>query len=601
MHTETITAAIEEANLTTFRSLPLSVINPSLTNPRKSFDVEELQSLADSIREHGVLQPIIVREHVGDGFSCYEIVAGERRFRAAQLAGLEFIPARIEELSNDQVLSIQLVENLQRADVHPLDEAEGLKVLIDVVKAQKGVSEIPLDEIASRIGKDVRYVARRLALTDLIDEAKDDLLAERITLAHALEICRLSPEIQESALHACFTAQSEWDEEAGRYVRVPVKDQPPKHIKYLREWLQENVHLNLKRAAFKLDDARLRDDGVTCFDCSQRTGFNTALFADIADGDRCLNPFCFKAKTEKLVQIKKAEIDAKGVDAPLISTYYHLPESKEGIITRYEYEILEKKADRCEYAERAVFADGEEIGRTKWICRETTCKDHKGRIRNSYAVSNLIPSSDKNEDKSEARNLRKQELFDLKADDVVRKRVMIEALKTYSWPLDRALINEIAKELYRRIPSKDQQTIGEVLGWSEKQISNFRFDNNAVLRHLAKLSEDDLARFLMVCSFSHYGSNEYMQRRQDQSEVVKLAKARKVNHTLIDAEVRVELSPKKYRASHQSYCDAIRRGKKAPKPLVYSQEASPAKRTQDEEQAVRETPAEITVNEAMAA
>lgn len=103
-------------------------------------------------------------------------------------------------------------------------------------------------------------------------------------------------------------------------------------------------------------------------------------------------------------------------------------------------------------------------------------------------------------------------------DEVVRKRVMIEAIKTWSWPLDRTHLNEAVKEFFHRIPSEHQRTIYEVFGWEKEAAAKLRFDDAAVLRKLAAFTDDDLARFLMLCSFAHYGANQYGHSRVDQSE-----------------------------------------------------------------------------------
>jgi hypothetical protein len=103
-----------------------------------------------------------------------------------------------------------------------------------------------------------------------------------------------------------------------------------------------------------------------------------------------------------------------------------------------------------------------------------------------------------------------------------------------------------------------------------------RFDDAAVLRKLAALGDDDLARFLMLCSFAHYGANQYGNSRVDQKPVVRLSQERGVNHTLIDAQVRAELSPKKYKAAHDAYLEAVENGKAAKKPVVYEKESPPA-------------------------
>ncbi len=541
-----------------FLSIPLGEIEVSPTNLRQ-IDEKSLAELAASIRQHGVLQPILLRP-IENGAAKYQIVAGERRFRAAGLAELETIPGQVRAMSDDEALSLQIIENLQREDLHPLDEAESFRRLREVM-------QITVREMAQRVAKDARYVARRLSLTNLLDEGREDFRKERITLAHALEICRLAPEIQIEALHACYEAKPVESREGEGYDFVPDKTKPAKNVRFLQDWLMRNVHLNLQTAPFKLDDACLREDGLTCLACPQRTGRDRLLFADIKSGDTCLNPLCYQAKLGQFVQITKAEVEAKqSQPVALISTYYGSKADGEELLAVDQYEVLPKKADRCEFAEKAVAGDGTEIGKVKWICREAECKDHLGRVREVRQQSTGMPSGTVSPTE---RHDRKQELFDLKVDEIVRKRVFGEAIKTFAWPLERAHLNEAVKEFYRRIPSSDQQTIREVFGWSEQE--KLRFDDEAVLQELGKLDETRLAQFLMLCSFAHYGANREQNRRVDQSVVLQLSKERKVNHKLIDAEVRAELCPKKYKDAHIAYLEAVKAGKKADKPVVYEQ------------------------------
>jgi len=573
--------AVETASL----MIPLIEIEPPPNNVRKQFSEDGLNELAESISKHGVLQAILVRpiEKPKTSKVKYQIVAGERRFRAAKQAGLKEIPAQVRSMSDDEALDAQIVENLQREDVHPLDEADGFLRLKDGMK-------LGVRDIAERVAKDARYVARRLALTSLIEEARDDLREERIMLAHALEICRLAPEIQAEALIACYETKTIHNRSANRYEYAPDKTRPARHVRHLLGWLAQNVHLNLHTAPFKLDDARLRGDGLTCVNCPQRSGRDKTLFADIKNGATCLNPPCFQAKIQTFVQIKKAELDQKsGKSGVYISASYGSGIEAKGVIGRDQYQPLEKKADRCEHAEQAVVADGPEIGQVRWICRERSCKDHLGRVRESYTYSSSGPVSRNASPKD--RNRRKQELFDIKVDEVVRKRVMKEATETWSWPLDRTHLNEAVKEFFRRIPSEIQRTICEVLGWEKEAADKFGFDDTATLRKLAALSDDELARFLMLCSFAHYGANQYGNNRVDQNLVVKLSHERGVNHALIDAQARAELCPKKYKATHDAYLEAVKNGKAAKKPVVYEKESPPASVTKadgEKEQAAGE-------------
>jgi ParB/RepB/Spo0J family partition protein len=550
-----------------FKLIPLGLIEPDPDNTRRDARRSDIKGLAASVSRHGVLQPILVRElkDAANGIK-YRIVAGERRYRAALAAGLAEIPAAVKSFDEAEALSVQLVENLQRAEIHPLDEADGFLRLKEEMK-------LDLRGIAERVGKDARYVARRLALTNLIPEAREDFRRERITLAHALEICRLGAGMQAAALEACFEVKPVFDEEAQAYRHVPDKERPALHARYLTEWIRTHVHLSLSEAPFPLDDMRLRADGLACLACPERTGHDRTLFADVRDGDRCLNPPCFQGKLRRFLDLRKEELEAKGGrTVAFISSHWGVPAEMSDVVTRGDYHLIEKKSDRCRSAEQAVFVDGPSTGQARWVCRAEDCADHFGRApeyRGHSGNGSARPASPTD------RNARKQELFDIKVDEEVRKRVFREAVQTYSWPLDRTHFNEVAKEFFGRIPAEHRGTIAEVLGWEKEEAERLRHSEEAVREKVAGFSDDELARFLMLCSFAHYGANHHGHRRADQTEVVRLSAERSVNHTIIDATVRLDGCPKKYRSAHQTYLSAVKAGRPARLPVVHERAPQP--------------------------
>lgn len=171
------------------REVPLALVRPNPFQPRTDFDEEGLEGLADSIRRNGLLQPLVVRP-AGSG---WEIVAGERRFRALRRLGWEKVPVVVRELTDDQMLVLALVENLQRENLSPLEEAVGYRQLIDGF----GLTQ---QEVAARVGKDRSTVANTLRLLSL-PEAVRGLLAEgRITAGHARAILGLEEEGERIAL-----------------------------------------------------------------------------------------------------------------------------------------------------------------------------------------------------------------------------------------------------------------------------------------------------------------------------------------------------------------------------------------------------------------
>ncbi len=159
-------------------SLPISQVEPGLKQPRKRFDEESLQDLADSIRIHGVIQPLTVRR-LSSGY--YQIIAGERRWRAAKLAGLTEVPAVIIEADDRKVMELGLIENLQREDLNPMEEANGYKVLME----EYGLTQ---EEVAQRVGKSRPAVANALRLLALPDPVHQLLEEGRLSAGHARAI-----------------------------------------------------------------------------------------------------------------------------------------------------------------------------------------------------------------------------------------------------------------------------------------------------------------------------------------------------------------------------------------------------------------------------
>ncbi len=170
--------------------LPLDAVRPNLHQPRQRFDSVKLDELASSLREHGVLQPILVHR-LDDGR--YELVAGERRWQAARRAGLAVIPALVVEASPRRVLELALVENLQRADLAPLEEAEAYRGLM----AALGLTQ---EKLAERLGVSRVAVTNKLRLLALAPAARDALMDGAISEGHARALLGIPRELQEQAL-----------------------------------------------------------------------------------------------------------------------------------------------------------------------------------------------------------------------------------------------------------------------------------------------------------------------------------------------------------------------------------------------------------------
>jgi ParB family chromosome partitioning protein len=173
----------------TLQNLPLDVIRPGRYQPRSVFDEEKLGELADSIRAQGVVQPIVVRP-VGEGQ--YELIAGERRWRAAQLAEISDIPAVIRDVPDEASVAMALIENIQREDLNPLEEATALRRLIDDF-------EMTHQEAADAVGRSRAAVSNLLRLLELMQEVKDMIDMRLIEMGHARALLSLDDDLQVQA------------------------------------------------------------------------------------------------------------------------------------------------------------------------------------------------------------------------------------------------------------------------------------------------------------------------------------------------------------------------------------------------------------------
>jgi ParB/RepB/Spo0J family partition protein len=283
-----------ETPATPYTVLRLSEIAISKTNPRTHFDGAKLLELGESILRHGVLQPILVRPS-GSGF---ELVAGERRYRASKLVSLETIPAVVRELNDKATLEIQVVENLQREDLHPLEEAEGYARLI----RDHGYDA---DSLALKIGKSRSYVYARMKLSDLSEDVAAALVADKITHSVALLIARIPDEkLQEKAL--------------AQVVAGPYND--ALSHRRAKELIQREYMLHLNKAKFDTADEKLLPLIGACTRCPNRTGNQADLFGDIESADVCTLPPCFRNKEEATWQAENAKLAKKGVKVLPLTT-----------------------------------------------------------------------------------------------------------------------------------------------------------------------------------------------------------------------------------------------------------------------------------------
>jgi ParB/RepB/Spo0J family partition protein len=288
---------------------------PCPLNPRKSFDEAKLEELAASIASKGILQPLIVRQRAG--LAQLEIVAGERRYLAARSVGLDRLPVIIRTLSDVEVLELMAIENSQRDDLHPLEEADGYLALMKADPAYTPKA------IAAKIGKSERYVQQRLQLARLDPEVKKAFLANQLTAGHADLISRLKPADQTAARKACFDNLYGEDKERGSI-----------SVRQLDRWIKDHVRVDLVVDAPQLPEL------------------------------------------QKLVDEKKGDRAAVLATILQVSGSYSQTPATKGLMSPSDYRVVEKK-QTCGHMRRALIVIGEDRGKLVDVCTaKTSCKVH---------------------------------------------------------------------------------------------------------------------------------------------------------------------------------------------------------------------------------
>jgi ParB family chromosome partitioning protein len=451
-----------------YEVIPISKLYASKTNPRTNFPEAELKELASSIQSIGIkIFPIVRKDNKGN----FEIVDGERRYRAAKMINLAEIKCEVREMNDEEIRVLQLVSFLQKTGLTPVEEAQ----------TYHNWSKLGQDPgmIAARAGKPKSHIVRMLSLLKLIPEVKKSFDKGDLPIGHALEICRLQPREQEKSF--------EWVMED-----FDMNGQP-KSLSDLKQFIAEEIHLDLREAAFSKSDAKLCPLAGACTNCSKRSGFNKELFNDITKSDICSDPKCFKDKQLAHLAQVKAQLKTDKKKFIEITRDIRKPDGFQNAITERSFRTI-KKGKPCKYAIVGILIDGSSIGTMETICKDKACSQHWGKShRHSEAVEAKKEKARTPEQVEEDRIAEIKEKVDERANELLNEKI----LKVISPKVPTVLKREQLIEMADRMSSDETDTVNNALGlklsyWdNEKKLKALSDQQLIKVIHISILSSEE--------------------------------------------------------------------------------------------------------------
>ena len=299
-------------------------------------------------------------------------MAGARRYRASLLAEQFTIPSRMVELTDAQSLEWALVENSQRVDVHPYEEAQGFQQLLDL-------PGYDVTALVEKSGKSASHIYARLSLLQLIPTVAEAFTHERITASHANLIARLPQESQADAFEQCW--RKDWQDAEPHLL-------PAKHV---TAWIQNNLYLELADAPFDREDPTLNPAAGACSTCPRRSGHNTSLFCDV-QGDQCLDGNCYQTKLTAHID---REVAARPELIQIENGWRNAKEQRPGAVQRGVFREIEAVVENpdsepvqpCEAAKPAIIVFGKRVGTTITVCTDNHCPVHDPRAAAAQAAN----------------------------------------------------------------------------------------------------------------------------------------------------------------------------------------------------------------------
>jgi len=524
------------------RNLALKCIEPSGTpvqeRRRTHYDAAALKDLAANIKAVQVIEPIIVRPKIGHkDTERFEIVAGERRWRASREAGLDTIPAIVRTLDDSQVLEIQLVENLHREGLHALEEAEGYEILMQQ-------HHYDIEQLCAKVGRSRAYVYARLKLLALDKKSREAFYAGKLTAATALLIARIPvPALQQDALKA-ITAT--WNGEP-----LPFKD-AQRHV-------QDRYMTRLKDAPFDAKTTDLVPGAGPCSTCPKLTGNQPELFGDIKNADVCTDPVCYAAKRAAWGERLRAQAEAEGrtvlsgKDAKRIAPY-GVNSNLQGGYVSLDQQCYEDQKGRTyrqllgkEFKSETLIADPES-GRVVEVIK---LSEHSDALK-TKGVRAERPTRGNDSERVRQQAARAETLF--------RERVFSAVRAKTPGAIATADLRLVAQGLWQTAGNDSRVRLAKLWDWAEK--SNASEAVHRCDAKIVKLTEEELRRFVLDCALiGEIHANAYDTRKP--LKLLETAKRLRINTDEVRKTLKSEQAAKKEtRGKGATATAATRNGRK---------------------------------------
>jgi ParB/RepB/Spo0J family partition protein len=560
-------AALPRSAIDGAQWVPVNLVQASPTNPRKRFVERDLADLADSIKKHGVLEPVRMRPREGarKGEPLYELIFGERRWRACKIAGEEFIAAIVQPMSDHEVREVQLVENLQREDLGALEEADGYAELL---RTGKNLMGLTVEQLCTRIGKSRSHVFQRLKLRELGPAGRMALDAGEISPSVALLVARLGTEDDQAT--AVKEILRGWGGE-------------PMSFRSAQEYIQRTFMLDLSRAPFKITDATLVPAAGSCRECPKRTGAAPDLFDDVKNGDTCTDAACFHGKEEAHRARLKAQAEADGVKVITGAEAKKAVPSQFGSLKGYlELDKVHHLLGNKPLA-KLLGKDGPEVmalenPHTHELVRVVREADAVKALRDKGVIkTSRMPTTSKAVREAELRRT---------AENNFRHQVaQVLAMRARTEPgaqpeFRTTLISHVAVALYGGLGSDERQRVDKLMGWDAIE-QTYHAENRARRdARVAALADGDLALLLCACCVAgelKVGTYQIANtgKAPESRHLLPLATALGVDVDFIRADLKAQVKAE-LKAKAQTPAKALAKAVKTTKPTTTPPQISAA-------------------------